>query len=343
MSLRMAFAGFRHFHILDLYKLAMAHDEVEVVAACEEHADTRGLLADRVQFTHDTCDAMFNDADFDILACGDYYGRRGEVLIRGLEAGKHVIADKPMCTSLEEVDRIEELSREKGLAVSCMLTTRGSANFLAMREVIRSGRIGEVHTICFQGEHPLNYGTRPGWYFEQGKHGGTINDIAIHAVDAIPWMTGRKIVEVTAARVWNARLKEVPWFQDGAQMLLKLDNDGGVIGDVSYFAPDSCGYHVSSYWRYTIHGTQGQVETGTNAEWVTLYTNDSKTVELVPPAEATPGRYFESFLDEIRGYDKQLSLTTAEVIESARTVLTIQNAADKGLHDVACVRTAGRG
>ena len=34
--------------------------------------------------------------------------------------------------------------------------------------------------------------------------------------------------------------------------MLKLDNKGGVLADVSYLAPDSCGYSVPQYWRFTV-------------------------------------------------------------------------------------------
>jgi len=46
-----------------------------------------------------------------------------------------------------------------------------------------------------------------------------INDIAIHAIDCIPWMTGLKITTVDAARNWNAALKQVPHFRDAAMLM----------------------------------------------------------------------------------------------------------------------------
>jgi len=259
MKLRIAFAGFRHAHILDLYRLASERDDLEVVAACEEHAPTRDELTANaaVTVTHASCDEMWDQAQFDILAIGDYYGRRGGLAIRGLESGKHVIVDKPLCADLGELGRIAELSAERGLAVGCMLTMRDGGNWIALKKIIADGRIGEVITIDFQGQHPLMWGRRPEWYFQPGKHGGTINDIAIHALDTIPWMTGRQIVEVVAARAWNARLAQAECFQDAAQLMLKLDNGGGVLGDVSYLVPDSFAYALKLYWRDPTPGRKG--------------------------------------------------------------------------------------
>jgi len=52
---------------------------------------------------------------------------------------------------------------------------------------------GIFRSVCRAAEKPPGvprpvWGTRPAWYFEPGMHGGTLNDIAIHALDFIPWV-----------------------------------------------------------------------------------------------------------------------------------------------------------
>ncbi len=338
MKLRLAFAGFRHGHIMEVYHLAAQRGDVEVVAACEENPPTCAQLesAGKVRLTHASYDEMFGRAEFDALAVGDYYGRRGEILIRALEAGKHVISDKPICTKLEHLDRIARLAGEKGLCVGCQLSMRDDGKFLALRRLVGRGAIGEVHTICFSGQHPLLRGSRPEWYFQPGKHGGTINDIAIHAMDAIPWLTGRKIAAIVAARAWNARVADPDWFQDGAQLMLRLDNGGGVIGDVSYLAPDGCGYKVPQYWRFTLHGSGGVAETATTARSVTVYAQQAERGGRVRPARSQPGGYFDSFLREVAGQRDGLALSTPEVLASSRLALLAQKAADENLRDLPC-------
>jgi predicted dehydrogenase len=98
------------------------------------------------------------------------------------------------------------------------------------------------------------YGSRPAWYFEDGKHGGIINDIGIHAIDILPWLLGAPIAEIVAARVWNERLPAFPSFNVCAQLMLCMADETGVIGDVSYISPDSQRFTVPQYWRFTLHG-----------------------------------------------------------------------------------------
>jgi predicted dehydrogenase len=332
MTIRLAFVGFRHDHILGMYRHAGAAEGFEVVAACEEDAARRAELAAQgeVSITHDDFDDLLADVDCDAVAIGDYYAKRGGLAIRALAAGKHVISDKPPCTRLEELDEMARLSSEQGLRIGCMLDMRDSAPAITARKLIQEGTIGEVHAIAFGGQHPLLLGSRPGWYFEPGKHGGTINDIGIHALDALPWITGRRLVSVDAARCWNAVAKDYPHFRGAAQMMLRMDNGGGVLGDVSYLAPDSSGYRIPFYWRQTFWGDKGVLEVSSTSDCVTLALNGEEGVREVPLEAGTPAGYLRAFARDVAGRTKEGELSTEGVLRAARIALLVQSAADSG-------------
>lgn len=333
MKLRMAFMGFRHGHIFGVY--GAKHPDVDIVGACEEHAPTRSELkkSGMANITYDKFDKMLDELNFDILAVGDYYGRRGEIIIDALKRKKHVICDKPICTRLADIDEIKNLAGKHKLTVGCQLDLRSQGIFLALRKLIADGLIGEIHAVSFGGQHPMSFGSRPGWYFEEGKHGGTINDIAIHAFNLIPWLTGLRFVRVNSARNWNARLKKVPHFKDAAQIMCTMENGCGVLGDVSYFSPDSFGYSLPMYWRFTLWGEDGVVETARDN--IVLYRAGENKPRNIIPQEPKSGFYLDSFLREIRGQTMPGDLTTSEVISSSRNTLMAQKAADEGLYDVA--------
>lgn len=336
-KIRVAFMGFRHGHIGAVYRQLQNRDDAEIVAACEEDEAARRAISAEGQFkiTHQSFATMLAEVPADAIAVGDYYGKRGRILIQALERSRHVISDKPICTSLAEIETIATLARNKRLAVGCQLDMRDSAATAAARAVIQAGEIGEVHAISFGGQHPLMYGSRPAWYFEPGKHGGTINDIAIHAINCLPRITGRKFAMINSARNWNARLKEVPHFKDAAQMMLAMDNGCGVLGDVSYLMPDSFGYGHPLYWRFFFWGSAGILDVACTGGVVTLYKNGEKTPRIIPLPEVKPGQYLESFLNEIKGVRQPDELCTAEVLASTRTTLMIQRAADDQLTNLA--------
>jgi predicted dehydrogenase len=162
-------------------------------------------------------------------------------------------------------------------------------------------------------------------------HGGTLNDIAIHAVNLLPWITGLNIVKVAAARTWNARLKEVPHFKEAAQCMLVMENGCGVLGDVSYLIPDSFNCHHPLYWALVFWGSKGviQHQKGTITFWKDGE-DAPRTIKALPSA----GNCLNSFINDIRGISRVGELNTDEILLSTRQTLLIQEAADSGRTNV---------
>lgn len=325
MKTRFAFAGFRHGHILDLLTGVEERTDTEVVACCEEDATAREELAakGRVKITHHDFATMLREVECDVVAVGDYYAKRGSIVLAALQAGKHVLGDKPLCTTLAEQEEIERLAAEKGLVVGLQLDSRGYAAMRTLRTIIRSGEIGDVVAMRIDGQHPLIPGIRPGWYFEEGKHGGTINDIGIHAFDFVPWLTGVDWKEITAARCWNGKAKNAPHFQDCAQFMATLQNGAGIMADFSYLAPDALGYTLPHYWHMVVHGTKGLAETNLFAKEVTVIKDDSKEPEIRPAGENRTRGYIEDYLQELRGNQPE-DLTSADCLKASRLALEAQ-------------------
>ncbi len=337
MALRFAFFGFRHPHIHEVYRLASKHPDVEIVAACEEHDPTREALnaGGKIHVTHERCKQVFDNVDFDVAALGDYFSNRGPLAIQALKHNKHVIADKPLCTNAAELEEIEHLASQNGRVVGCQLGMRYSGKFARLKELVVTGKLGDLHQIAIGGQHPLSYGSRADWYFEPGKHGGTINDIGIHAFSLLEWMTAQPVTSIVAARTWNAFASDVPHFMDSAQFMLTLKNGCGVLGDMSYALPSELGFQPPQYWRTTIFGSQGIAETNIAMDHVTFATHKDKQITKLPPLNTEGDGYFPSFLNEIAGESEQVTLPTREVIACTRLALRVQAAADKQERDVA--------
>lgn len=326
-KMKIAVVGCRHGHIFSLYKQLLASDRVEFCGAFEADTATREAAKSRfgMSFPYASLEAVLSDPEVDAVAIGDYYAARGAEAIAALKAGKHVIADKPLCTSLSELAEIERLSAERGLSVGLMLDLRYHGNVLRAKQLIEDGTLGPVHNIQFGGQHPLLYGSRPSWYFEEGKHGGVINDIAVHGVDLLTYLTGQTVKKVNAARCYNAYAKEEPRFLDCGQFMLTLSEGAGVLADVSYAAPDSMGYTCPYYWEFHIFGERGLLAFNAVTPGVTLCLDGETKPRTVAPA-APSGSILDSFLDEIEGHPSVL--TTAEALATTRATLEIQAAAD---------------
>lgn len=324
--IRIAFAGLRHNHIITLYNMAKNHSEIQVVGAWEEDPQVAAEMAKMItEPFYNSYEQLLADPQVDVVAIGDYYGIRGQRILQALSAGCAVIADKPLCTDLAELDRIVALSREKQLPVGCMLDLRDHGAFRRAAQLIREGEIGTVRAVSFTAQHPLNYGVRPNWYFEVGKHGGTFNDIAIHGLDAVAWLTGSAYIDTLYARQWNAYATEVPHFSDSALFHGLLENGAAVSGDVSYAAPNGAGFALPSYWRFTVWGSNGWLECRLgDTEVLLAHAGDTKPASIA--GEAVTDTILDAFLTEVRA--KCVGTNSESVFSASYAALRLQQFAD---------------
>jgi predicted dehydrogenase len=334
---RIAIIGFQHPHIWSVVAAIKARSDVKIVAACEEDSAMRANLiaSGKIHITHTDYHQLLAAPDIDAVVVGEWFGKRGRVIIDSLKSGRPVLSDKPMCTTLADYEEIARLTQAKNLAVNLMLDLRDSGVFIKMRELVRSGAIGDVREISVGAEHPLSLKTRPAWFHEAGKQGGTINDIGIHGFDAIPWITGLGFRRIVAARVWKTSgVPAESYFLNAGQAMLEMDNGAGMNGSFSYVSPTSLGYSSPMYWRLTIWGGDGAIEGGINSAAVMLYKEGETAGRAVPPAPTLHGGFLDSFLRQIRG-QTGAGLTTADVLHATRVALCTQAAADKKTFDVA--------
>lgn len=322
-TMNIAFAGFRHSHIFGLYNTAVENPDVNITGCYEKDNSSKKFAEENygIVFNYESYESILKDEKVDAIAIGDYYGVRGQMVISALQAGKHVICDKPVCTDLEELKIIENLARENDLRVCCMLDLRYMPQISKVRELIKNKEIGDVLNISFTGQHCLDYGNRPSWYFEDGKHGGTINDIAIHGIDLVRFITQKNLTKINCARVWNAFAKEVPSFKDCGQFMVEME-DASLMADVSYAAP-KFNATLPTYWDFYFWGTLGMLKFNLQSNTIHIYKEKETVIEC---EECKPG-YLKDFILEVNG--TQTIMNTYDILESQRQVLKIQKFADE--------------
>ena len=324
---KFAFAGFRHDHIFMLYNALSNREDVCIVGAFEADAQARANAEKKgVVFTYDSLEQLLADPQVEVVAIGDYFGARGGIAIRALQANKHVLSDKPICTSLQELETIRTEAEARNLTVGMMLDMRSNPRIYTALDAIQKGAIGKISNVCFEGQHPLMYGLRPGWYYEEGKHGGVINDIAIHGIDILRLLGCGKVAKVVGARSWNFYAYNDPQFADCSQFILEMENGAGVIGDVSYSCPDVQLYGLPTYWHFRVWGDQGMLDFGVNLPEVTLYAkgeDKGRALEIVKPA----GDYLDLFLQALANPELRAAHNAENYFSSEQTLL-VQQASD---------------
>lgn len=325
--MNIAFAGLRHGHIFTLYDEAVNNPYFNVCGAFEEDSEARkNAEQNGVICNYETLDDLLRDDNVDVVALGGCYGDRAEVAIKALNAGKHVITDKPLCINETELAAIKEAAQRNKRLVSCMYTMRFEPIIRGVKAIIDSGALGEINNVYFGGQHPLQYGRRPMWYFEKGKHGGVINDIAIHGIDILSFALGVDVTECYSARSWNKFAIEQPEFKDCGQFMLAGSKNEGIIADVSYAIPDGVEFALPYYWDFRVWGTKGVMNFSLGENKGEYYIKGDANPHAIEPI--TPEcEYLTDFYRYVNG-EKNVILTMEEVFCATEKTLKINAVAE---------------
>jgi myo-inositol 2-dehydrogenase/D-chiro-inositol 1-dehydrogenase len=110
-----------------------------------------------------------------------------QISIEALQAGKHVLMEKPMAASVEECDRLIRAKNSSGKVVSMVHEFRVSEQWTALKRAIESGQIGEpryANVSLFRFPYRSGAG---GWRYQESRVGSWILEEPIHFYDLVLW------------------------------------------------------------------------------------------------------------------------------------------------------------
>lgn len=113
-----------------------------------------------------------------------------EYIRRALEAGKHVIVEKPFTTTVEQAEELVALASEKGLTLSVYQNRRWDSDFLTVKEILSKGLLGRL--VEFESTFPRfrNF-IRPNTWKETGESGGGLTyNLGSHVIDQAVQLLG---------------------------------------------------------------------------------------------------------------------------------------------------------
>jgi predicted dehydrogenase len=109
---------------------------------------------------------LLSNPEIDLVLIADIPSKRADLAIECMEAGKDVMLDKPGCTSLEQLRRIEETVLKTKRIFSIDFSERFEVPSVQVAyDLIQKGEIGNVVQTIGMGPHRLNLPTRPEWCF----------------------------------------------------------------------------------------------------------------------------------------------------------------------------------
>ena len=159
-------------------------------------------------------DELLADPSIDAVSVCTSNATHAETAIRALEAGKHVLCEKPMAVSLEECEAMVSTARATGRKLMIGQNQRLARAHVRAKELLDAGRIGEVITFRTTFGHggPETWSVDPGvnsWFFDPKRAAmGAMADLGVHKTDLIQWLIGQTVV-ATTARVSSGAVRPV--------------------------------------------------------------------------------------------------------------------------------------
>jgi predicted dehydrogenase len=313
---------------------------IRAVAADDVTPARRALAAARGLQTYDTLEAMVADRSINAVLVSTPTSMHFEHAMLALEAGKHVMIEKPMALDLDEARKLVQEARARRKVLSVFHNRRWDIDYLTVRDAVRSDAFGKLINVESRlGQYASCVGPaareyHPSWRNEAAFGGGGLYDWGSHFVDQL-W---RLVWPAKPVRVF-AQLRGNVWTRDCddfARILIDFDN--GVVG--------LCEINTTTTRplpRWHLDGTSGSASAPASlqydtAEWARLEfspSEGSRPATIYPRAASglTEPAIWEQFAWAVRGQGPpavtaESVLPTMALLDAARHSSQHQESAD---------------
>ncbi|MFC7062016.1 Gfo/Idh/MocA family protein [Halobacillus seohaensis] len=258
-----------------------ANEEVDIVAVCD-------IVEERAMVTAEAFGAraytdyedLFSKENVDAVSvCLPNY-LHAPVSIAGLNAGAHVLCEKPMATSREEANEMIEAAERNGKKLMIAHNQRFVSSHEKARKLIESGDLGKVYsfrtTFGHGGPEGWSAEGEDSWFFKKDQAFiGAMGDLGVHKADLLRHVLGEEFVDVAGFIENNA--KEGITVDDNAVCILR--SESGVVGTLTA----SWAYNPQEDNSTVIYGEKGmlRLEDDSTYSLIAQYANgDTVNYEL---------------------------------------------------------------
>lgn len=261
-------------------------DEVQVVACCDINFDKASSFAEKygIDRFYDNCYDMLKENDLDAVSVCTWNNAHAECSVAALNAGCHVLCEKPMAMNTEEALKMKEAAEKNGKLLMIGFVRRHGNDAAAAINYINKGHLGDIYYA--KATYLRRCGFPGGWFGDKSRSGGgPLIDLGVHVIDLSRYIMGcPKPVTVFGATFnkigarshimtteWQSEtVVEEPIFtvEDLATAMIRFDN-GAVLqveasfnlniknncGDIIFFG-DKAGLSLSPFELYTEYNNQ---------------------------------------------------------------------------------------
>lgn len=231
----------------------------------------------------DSLDDILRDPDIDLVSvCSPRRADQAANAIRCMEAGKHVLAEKPCAFTEAEVDAIIDTARRMGCIFHEMAPTVVNEPYATMRTMIADGAVGEVLQVYAQKSYPW-YEGRPR---DENIDGGLLRQVGIYLYRFVEHIAGVRVAESEA---WESQVGTHDADSEARRavsVMMRLENGGVASAIANYATPAPPTWMTWGYETLRVYGVRGFIESINGGRVARLVTAETGIVDFAERVRA---------------------------------------------------------
>lgn len=228
-----------------------------------------------------------------VIICAEN-ARHRELTLAAAGAGRHVLCEKPLATSIDDAREMVRACAEAGVLLGTAFPVRHAGAVGELRDAVQAGTLGRV--LMIRG---TNRGTNPGgWFVDKDlSGGGALTDHTVHVADAIRFITGEEITSVYAEA--DTRFYPNLGVEDCGLLIMTLSGGGFASLDPSWSRPNQA-FPTWGDVTMQVTGTNGVATFDYMAQHSALYRNSAVRAAQVGWGEDGDELMVADFVEAIR-------------------------------------------
>ena len=229
ISQRAVLPAFRHSKKAELVAVVSGDLKKAKRLAARFHASA--------SYPYDDFDRCLANPDVDAVFIATDNGTHARFSIKAAEAGRHVLCEKPMATTVNECRQMIQACRENRVRMMIAYRKYFDPASLALKKLMTSGKLGRIRLIHSAFTIFLPPGKSvPAWHLDPvASGGGSLMDLGVYCVNTIRWLTGKEPKEA-AAYSWATDPTRFSGVEESISFQLKFPEDLLVQASASFGA-----------------------------------------------------------------------------------------------------------
>lgn len=168
------------------------NEEVELIALCDIHEErlaAKGQLYGISQL-YTNYQELLNNPDIDAVSICTWNNTHAEIAVAALEAGKHILVEKPLSMTVDEAIKVQTAAEMSGKTAQVGFVRRHATNVEILKTFIDNGELGDIYYA--KASYLRRLGNPGGWFSDITKSGGgPLIDLGVHVIDIMWYLMGK--------------------------------------------------------------------------------------------------------------------------------------------------------